>query len=315
MERNLFLKKIKKDGKIFGNADYFSYLYIINKETNIIHLNKIFNIMKNQILTNDNLRQIIPSAYTAQADWLSNKYQAISTENIVDEMRSRGWNPVKAVETGTKSNGSNGTAKRHYNFHMVHFRHDTLTEESLKTVGDSVPEMVLINSNNGARAFRFEAGIFRLVCSNGMIVKDADMGSIRQVHMGEFDIVPHIEQFIHTTRKNMDRIIHLQQTQLDKDLQVELAERAMDIRFSGSKFQPVIDDVLKVRRQGDVGNDGWKVVNRIQEALIRGGIRTTYTDEKKKETFERQAGEVKSLRMSNEYNQKLFNVVDEVVFA
>ena len=113
----------------------------------------------------------------------------------------------------------------------------------------------------------------------------------------------------------MDRIVTLQQIQLEKDLQVELATRAMDIRFSGSKFQPVIDDVLKVRRQGDVGNDGWKVVNRIQEALIRGGIRTTYTDEEKKETFERQAGEVKSLRMSNEYNQKLFNVVDEVVFA
>ena len=253
--------------------------------------------MKNQILTNDKLRQIIPSAYSETAPWLSNKYQAISTENIVDEMRTRGWNPVKAVETGTKQNGSNGTAKRHYNFHMVHFRHDTLTQESLKTVGDSIPEMVLINSNNGARAFRFEAGIFRLVCSNGMITKDADMGSIRQVHMGEFDIVPHIEQFIHTTRKNMDRIIQLQNIELNKSVQKELAQRAMNIRFSGSKFQPVIDDVLKVRRQGDIGNDGWKVVNRIQESLIRGGIRTTYTDEKKKETFERQAGEVKSLSL------------------
>ena len=271
--------------------------------------------MKNQILTNDNLRQIIPSAYNDQAPWLTNKYQAISTENIVGEMRSRGWNPTKAIETGTKQNGSNGTAKKHYNFHMVHFRHETLSEEMLTKVGDSVPEMVLINSNNGARAFRFEAGIFRLVCSNGMIVKDKDMGSIRQVHMGEFDIVPHIEQFVNTTRKNMDRILQLQNVELDKSVQIELAQRAMDIRFSGSKYQPLIEDVLKVRRQGDLGNNGWVVTNRIQESLIRGGIITQYTDEKKKETFERQAGEVKSLRMVNEYNQKLFSVVDELVLA
>ncbi len=133
--------------------------------------------------------------------------------------------------------------------------------------------------------------------------------------MGEFDIVPHIEQFVNTTRKNMDRIIQLQNVELDKSVQIELAQRAMDIRFSGSKYQPIIDSVLKVRRQGDVGNNGWVVTNRIQESLIRGGITTQFTDEKKKETFERQAGEVKSLRMINEYNQKLFSVVDELVLA
>jgi hypothetical protein len=270
--------------------------------------------MKNTILTNDNLRQIIPSAYNEQAPWLTKKYQSISTENIVDEMRSRGWNPTKAIETGTKQQGSNGTAKKHYNFHMVHFSHETLSQEMLQKVGDSVPEMVLINSNNGARAFRFEAGIFRLVCSNGMIVKDTEMGSIRQVHMGEFDIVPHIEQFVNTTRNNMDRIIQLQNIELGKDVQKELAERAMDIRFSGSKFQPLIKDVLKVRRQGDVGNNGWIITNRIQESLIRGGFITQFTDDKKV-TFERQAQEVKSLRMINEYNQKLFSVVDELVLA
>ena len=192
--------------------------------------------------------------------------------------------------------------------------HETLSKEMLQKVGDSVPEMVLINSNNGARAFRFEAGIFRLVCSNGMIVKDSDMGSIRQVHMGEFDIVPHIEQFVNTTRKNMDRIIQLQNVELDKEVQIELAKRAMDIRFSGSKYQPLIKDVLKVRREGDKGSNGWVVTNRVQESLIRGGFITQFTDDKKV-TFERQAQEVKSLRMINEYNQKLFNVVDELVLA
>ena len=89
----------------------------------------------------------------------------------------------------------------------------------------------------------------------------------------------------------------------------------MDIRFGGAKFQPVVDDVLKVRRQGDQGNNGWVVTNRVQEALIRGGVRTQFHCLESGETIYRDAGEVKNLRMRNEYNQKLFNVVDELVLA
>ena len=63
-----------------------------------------------------------------------------------------------------------------------------------------------------------------------------------------------------------------------------------------------------------LGNNGWIITNRVQESLIRGGFITQYTDDKKV-TFERQAQEVKSLRMINEYNQKLFSVVDELVLA
>ena len=87
----------------------------------------------------------------------------------------------------------------------------------MTTVGDSIPEMVLINSNNGSRAFRFEAGIFRLVCENGMIIKEADFGSIRQVHMGEFDLNPHIDQFVKNTLKTTNKVLQLQGIELDKE--------------------------------------------------------------------------------------------------
>ena len=198
---------------------------------------------------------------------------------------------------------------------MIHFRNEEQTERMLNKVGDSIPEMVLINSNNGSRAFRFEAGIFRLVCSNGMVIKDADFGSIRQVHMGEFDLNPHIDKFVKNTIKTGDKILELQNIELDAETQRELVKRAMDIRFGGAKFQPVVDDVLKVRRQGDQGNNGWVVTNRVQEALIRGGVRTQFHCLESGETIYRDAGEVKNLRMRNEYNQKLFNVVDELVLA
>jgi len=265
-----------------------------------------------KILTNDDLRQQIPSAYTDSAKWLTPKYKSISTETIVDGMRERGWNPVIAKQTGTRAEGD---AKKHYNFHMIHFRNEEHTERMMTQVGDSIPEMVLINSNNGSRAFRFEAGIFRLVCSNGMIIKEADFGSIRQVHMGEFDLNPHIDQFVKNTLKTTNKVLQLQGVDLDIETQRELAQRAMDIRFGGAKFQPVIDDVLKVRRSGDQGNNGWVVTNRVQEALIRGGVQTQYHCLESGDTVYREAGEVKNLRMVNQYNDKLFEVVNDVVLA
>ena len=75
--------------------------------------------MANKILTNDDLRQLVPSAYSDTAKWLTPKYKNISTEDIVDGMRERGWNPVIAKQTGTRAEGD---AKKHYNFH-IHYHY------------------------------------------------------------------------------------------------------------------------------------------------------------------------------------------------
>ncbi len=44
------------------------------------------------------------------------------------------------------------------------------------------PEVVLINSHDGTRPIQFEMGLFRLVCENGLVIKDQDMGSFRERH-------------------------------------------------------------------------------------------------------------------------------------
>src|SRR5439155_8805861 len=54
-------------------------------------------------------------------------------------------------------------------------------------VGAEVPELVLVNSHDGTSAYKFLAGVFRLVCSNGMVVQSSDHGSIAVRHSGGAD--------------------------------------------------------------------------------------------------------------------------------
>ena len=49
---------------------------------------------------------------------------------------------------------------------MIMFRHaDSLPSVA---VGDSLVEVVLVNSHDGTSSYKLMAGIFRLVCWNGM---------------------------------------------------------------------------------------------------------------------------------------------------
>jgi hypothetical protein len=56
--------------------------------------------------------------------------------------------------------------KGDFTLHMVRFRH--AEHLSPLAVGAEVPELVLVNSHDGASAYKFMAGVFRLVCSNGV---------------------------------------------------------------------------------------------------------------------------------------------------
>jgi hypothetical protein len=69
------------------------------------------------------------------------------------------------------------------------------------------------------------------------------------------------------------RIEQMEQRRLPKDEQLSLAERALELRYpkgTESGLEPA--QLLSARRTEDVGEDLWRVTNRIQENLLRGGL-------------------------------------------
>jgi hypothetical protein len=225
-------------------------------------------------LTNEQIQTLAPSAFAGQAyEKQSDRYAFIPTTSVIDTLRNAGYLPVAASQSTTRVDG-----KQLFTKHMIRFQ---ARNQDLTAVGDSRLEAVLINSHDGTSAYHLSLGVFRLVCSNGMVVADSLVESIRVRHTGNI-----VEQVLDGTVKmfeNVDvvreTIRKWQQIRLSEAEQVFLAEAAHSLRFENTPHTVEPKRLLTVNRSADQGEDLWRVTNRIQENVIRGGQRFQYRND------------------------------------
>ena len=111
-------------------------------------------------LDNDSLRRLAPSIFATEP-WsgMSSRYAFIPTIQIVDAMRGEGLVPFSAQQAVARVPG-----KAPFTKHMLRFRD---TRKSVEVAG-TVPEIVLINSHDGASNYSLMTGAFRFICMHGM---------------------------------------------------------------------------------------------------------------------------------------------------
>ncbi len=223
-------------------------------------------------LTRDQLRSATPSVFASTPyEGMSPRYRMVPTIEVVDILRERGFQPVKAVQSRSRIEG-----KQAYTRHMIRFRHaDYLTPQ---TVGTELPELVLSNSHDGTAAYRFASGIFRLVCSNGLVVASSDFGSISVKHSGGSDfhdrIIDATFRIVEDTPKVLEQIETWKQLALPAPVQHAYAEAA-HVLLDTPHVTP--EQLLAPRRTEDQpGPDGsrslWGTFNTVQESMLKGGI-------------------------------------------
>ena len=228
------------------------------------------NQVQTQYLTDEQIQKVAPSAFAGQAySKQSDRYAFVPTSAVIDGMRNAGFFPVKAMQSRTRIEG-----KQNFTKHLIRFRS---SDQAAITVGDSLLETVLINSHDGTSAYDLSMGVFRLVCSNGMVVGDV-FESIHIRHVG--NIIERIIQSSIDMLKNAsviaDSVNRWRTITLAPQEQLALATAAHTLRFeegSNMALSVTPDKLLTVRRNADNGNDLWSVHNRLQENLIRGGLR------------------------------------------
>ena len=227
-----------------------------------------------EILSNDDLRKAAPSIFAThpQAD-VSSHYAFIPTIQIVDALRDEGFMPVRAMSSATRNIENRDFGKR-----MLRFRR----AENLgsRLVGDEIPELVLINSHNRSSGYQLSAGIFRLVCSNGMVVKSSSFGDINIRHSG--DVTGEVIEGSYKIIKEMPAIIdamhHMKGVLLTDQQRNAYAESALILRYGvdddGIIKAPIsADSLLQLRRPDDNKKDIWTTFNVVQENFMRGGLR------------------------------------------
>ena len=220
-------------------------------------------------MTEQELVHIAPSIFAdhAHAD-TSKRYGFVPTATIVRQMVESGFNPIYASEQHVRKADRIGFQK-----HMIRFRHEDWKPEK---VGDVLPEIVLVNSHDRTSAFTFHAGIFRLVCSNGMVVADSTIESIHIRHSGNIleDVVAGTAAIAKSLPLVFDEIKRFTSRILSQDEQLTFATAGLMLKYDNEEDIPIVAQrVLAAHRQEDVGDDLWRVFNRVQENLIVGGQR------------------------------------------
>src|SRR6185369_3215543 len=101
-------------------------------------------------LTEEHLQRYTPSVFTMEkSSSTSDRYQHISTIDVIRGLASEGFKPVNAVECRARSYENKPFTK-----HMLRFRH----VDTNSTNDGLFPELVLINSHNGLSSYKLMAG-------------------------------------------------------------------------------------------------------------------------------------------------------------
>jgi hypothetical protein len=194
----------------------------------------------------------------------SSSYTFISTERVLDALGSVGFVPVEARQAARARS-------------PLHARHLIRLRRRCETVQlrDSIPEVLFLNSHDGTSAYQLRVGLFRVLCTNGLVVSMGIFPVWRVMHRGDVvqDVVCAALRISERFERLAAAVQRMERTVLDESQRLELAAQALALRFPNDApgaMQP--SQLLVPRRAEDVGSDLWRTFNVLQENILRGGL-------------------------------------------
>lgn len=221
----------------------------------------------------DEVKILAPSVFTTHASpKVSDKYQFANTADVLGELAKAGYVPVKAGQT--KARTPDGGA---YTRHVVRVMHEKYLDPSNRRVGDVVPQAIIQNAHDRTSALHLSAGLFRLVCSNGLAVEATNFTSVRVLHSD-----PRLNDLVidglNLIREVTDNVV---MPQVEKMIATELTAaqvadfaNAATVLKHGRVHEAEAAMWLTIRREEDAARNMWAVLNRIQENAVKGGYET-----------------------------------------
>lgn len=269
-----------------------------------------FSTQLDSYLTKEQIKAVAPIVFATEPTNknVSGKYLHVNTETIIDDLAKLGWLPVTAMQRKGKKSGIQSIFSKH----MVSFQNPDLMIKG-KDGDDAYPRIILTNSHDGFNSFQFRVGIYRLVCSNGLVVADEEFSAFKIRHKGyTFEELQTVVAQAVADLPNKIQVLNKMQTRmLTPQEQKQLAIDAMALRSTSpdAKYEDcTIQEVLAATRKEDEGDSLWLVFNRIQESIINGGYSAAL-----KGARVRKVRKIKSFEKDLQINQELFKLAVSLV--
>jgi hypothetical protein len=232
----------------------------------------------------------------------SNKYHFIPTIEVLNVLKSQGWSPISVQEQRVNNEERKGFQK-----HIVRLRNF----DTALTFNGSCVELVLVNAHDGTSSYQLHAGIFRMVCLNGMVVGDSLFPCMKVRHHGyqEQDFIDISHQVIKTVPTISERVDLFSSVELNSSERDSFALESLSLKYKDLNESPLqANQLLRPRRQADTRHDLYTTYNVIQENLIRGGLLGRSQTGKYRRTRK-----VNSINESVRLNKGLWNLAGNIL--
>lgn len=229
----------------------------------------MFNL--NDALETDN--RIVNPIEQVRAFTDRDTYGFVNTRDVLNTFSKAGWSPVSTQYGKVKEE------KRGFQKHLIRLENPLYPSiEGLSKSNNSVPQLVLLNSHDSSTSMQLFFGLVRIACLNGIIAGTA-LNSMRLVHSKSITskLPQAIDYMVNNFGKFTNQITELQNKTMSEAAQKEFVKRIYSARLENVNNITRIDfSIPTAMRFDDTGTDAYTIFNRVQEKLIKGGIKYEY---------------------------------------
>lgn len=262
-------------------------------------------------MSDEQIRRFAPSVFAdAPHSSRSQRYAYIPTHQVLTGLRAEGFEVFSATQARSRL-----ADRQDFTKHLLRLRHVGDAGRALD-VGDSVAEICLLNSHDGSSAYQLFAGLFRLVCRNGLMVADSTLGGVKVQHSGKAreQVIAGAFEILDGCTRVVESREAMRAVPLSAPEQHAFARAALRVRFDAGandgadKPSPITtEQALSPRRFEDRAGDLWTTFNRVQENLVRGGVSARSANGQRRTTRE-----VRGIDQSVTLNRALWTLAEEM---
>lgn len=265
-----------------------------------------------KISSREDLQKHIPAAFAEHPHPdRSERYSFVSTINLLDTFEKLGWSPYSAKQHG----------QNQYGRHIIRLNNPEFGFLPLK--GDQVkPHILLDNSHDGYTPASMHLGLFRLVCTNGLVIAIPGMATeikFRHIGVDRAELMQLLSEAAEQYRTIALHIGDMSNRDLTEDERTDFAIRAISLRepkrfinLDGTINVPAIAEsmnptaLIESIRPQDNATDLWTTFNVIQERTVKGLYERKSPKGKKSSPRE-----ITNAARNLEFNKKLWSVAEE----
>lgn len=263
-----------------------------------------------KFLTEDEIRQRCPLVFATSPtnSKVSEKYTVANTYTVIQDMEKLGWKVVRAAQRRATKKSSG-----RFSYHMVALQNPDIKITKQVDGGEETvecfPQIILTNSHDGLSCFQFRVGLYRCICSNGLVISDAELSEfkIRHIYYSFENLRAVVGRILEALPSKVERMSQMSNVLLSEDQKLDFAKKALSIRKGVKEEELQADeetykDLLTPVRKEDEGSSLWNVYNVLQEKIVKGGY-TTAEEGKKARKVRKVTSFIKELDFSRRIDE------------